>query len=160
MKSNAASSSLVLVISLLSFAAATIAQNSNPIFRADQAPVVACLWSINTSEAVYSARYKMGWSPTLASLGQPEEGAKPSASAAGLLTHSVASGQTNNYVFTYKAGKKDATGKISSYSVTASPVQWHAGLWSYFTDETEVIRATPENRAATASDPPIDYNRK
>jgi hypothetical protein len=160
MKSNAACSSLALAISILVFAAAAVAQNSNPIFRADQAPVVGALWSINTAEAVYSARYETGWSPTLASLGQPEEGAKPSASAAGLLTRSLASGQTNNYVFTYKAGKKDASGKISSYTVTASPAQWHAGLWNYFTDETEVIRATPENRAATASDPPIQYNRK
>ena len=160
MKSNALRSSSALVISILAFTAAAVAQSSNPIFRADQAPVVACLWSINTSEAVYGARYKMGWSPTLASLGQPQEGAKPSASAAGLVTNSVASGQANNYVFTYKPGKKDASGKISSYTVTASPVQWHTGLWNYFTDETETIRATPDNRAATASDPPIDYNRK
>lgn len=160
MKSNAPRPSLAVAISILAFAAAAVAQNSNPAFRSDQAPVIARLWSINTSEEYYSTKYKMGWSPTLASLGQPQEGAKPSASAAGLLTDSLASGQTNNYVFTYKAGKKDASGKISSYTVTASPVQWHAGLWNFFTDETEIVRGTPENRAATASDPPIEYNRR
>jgi len=157
-KSDAPRLALVFVLSIFALAATALAQSSGPVLRGDQGSAVACLWSINTGEAYYSAKYRMGWSPTLASLRQPEEGAQPSASAAGLVTHSLASGQTNNYVFTYRAGKKDASGKITTYTVTARPVEWHAGLWNFFTDETETIRATPENRVATASDPPIKYN--
>jgi predicted butyrate kinase (DUF1464 family) len=160
MKTHATRAGLALVLSILGLAAATLAQDSGLVLKGDQASAVGCLWSINTSEAYYSTYYKLGWSPTLASLGQPQEGAKPSASAAGLITNSLASGQRSNYVFTYKAGKKDASGKITSYTVTASPVEWHKGLWSFFTDETETIRGTAENRAATASDPPIQYSQK
>jgi len=160
MRINAARPGLALALSMLAFAATSVTQDSGLVLKGDQASAVACLWSISTGEAYYSTQYKMGWSPTLASLDQPQGGAKPSASAAGLVTHSLASGQTNNYVFTYKAGKKDASGKISTYTVTASPVEWHPGLWSFFTDETEIIRGTPENRATTVSDPPIQYNKK
>jgi hypothetical protein len=97
----------------------------------------------------------MGWSPPLGSLGVPQEGTKPSASAAGLLDNSLTSGKKNNYVFVYKAGKPDASGKISTYTVSASPAKWREGMWSFFTDESGIIRGTTENRAARASDPPL-----
>lgn len=130
-------------------------QRTSPVLRGDQAAAIGCLRSINTAEVYYEKQYKMGWSPTLASLGEAQEGMKPSASAAGLLDNSLANGEKSNYVFTYNAGKRDATGKISTYTVTACPAKWRVGLWNFFTDETQIIRGTPENRAARASDPSL-----
>jgi type IV pilus assembly protein PilA len=42
------------------------------------------------------------------------------------------------------------------YQITASPQRWGEGMRSLFTDETAVIRVTPESRPANANDPPLD----
>lgn len=128
---------------------------ASPILPADQAAAVGCLRSINTAEAYYSKHYPAGFSPTLAALGVPENGAQPSASAAGLLDNSLTSGTKAGHTFTYAAGAKDSSGKITAYTVTARPVTWSKGDWSFFTDETGVIRWTDENRAPKATDPPL-----
>jgi hypothetical protein len=128
---------------------------ASPILPADQAAAVGCLRSINTAETYYSKHYPAGFSPTLTALGVPENGAQPSASTAGLLDNSLTSGTRGGFVFTYTAGAKDSSGKITSYTVTARPVTWAKGDWSFFTDETGVIRWTDENRAPKATDPPL-----
>ncbi len=60
----------------------------------------------------------------------------------------------NGYRFTYIPGPRDADGKIGSYTITARPRN-HGTDRNFFTDETAVIRATAEDRLATAKDPPI-----
>jgi len=122
----------------------------------DQQLAVGSIRSINTAEVYYAKEYKKGWSPTLAALGVPPAGVKPSAAAADLLENSLTNGKKNNYVFTYKAGKPDASGKINTYTLSVRPVKWHAGLWNFFDDESGKIRGTRENRAATVNDPPLD----
>jgi hypothetical protein len=67
----------------------------------------------------------------------------------------LTNGKKNNYVFTYEAGRPDATGKITAYTVSARPAKWQSGVQSFFTDQTAIIRGTNENRAATASDPAL-----
>jgi len=122
---------------------------------ADQAAAVGCLRSIVTAETYYSKHYSTGFSATLASLGVPDVGVQPSASAAGLLDNSLTSGTKNDYVFTYTPGAKDSNGKISSYAVTARPVTWKTGMWSFFTDDSGVIRWTDQNRDPKATDGPL-----
>jgi type IV pilus assembly protein PilA len=128
---------------------------SSPPSEADQASAVGSLRSINTAEVFYDRQYQKGFSPTLLSLGVPPDGTKPSASAAGLLDNSLTGGKKNNYVFTYGAGRPDAIGRISTYTVSARPAKWQSGVRSLFTDQTAIIRGTDENRAATASDPAL-----
>lgn len=149
----------VIAVAVILFAAASFnlraqAQETSPS-QGDQASAVGCLRSINTAEVYYQKHYKAGYSPSLGSLGVPQEGTKPSASAAGVLDNSLTNGKRNNYVFAYKAEKSDASGKISTYTVTASPAKWREGVRSFFTDESGIIRETSENRAATASDTPL-----
>lgn len=60
---------------------------------------------------------------------------------------------TGGYVLRYTPGQADARGNVHTYSVVALPRNY--GYRSYFTDQTGVIRATRENRAATAQDAPI-----
>jgi beta-lactamase regulating signal transducer with metallopeptidase domain len=121
----------------------------------DQASAVGSLRSINTAERYYSRHYPLGFSPTLGSVGVPPKGVQPSASAAGLLDNSLTSGTRNGYIFTYTAGPKDSSGKITTYSVTARPITWKKGVRSFFTDQTGLIRWTDKNRAPRATDAPI-----
>ncbi|MGC1105452.1 MAG: hypothetical protein WA876_02855 [Candidatus Acidiferrales bacterium] len=151
MKNTCTALCLLLLLCIFPVASST----PSPILPADQAAAVGCLRSIVTAEAYYSKHYPAGFSPTLASLGVPESGVQPSASVAGLLDNSLTNGTKNGYVFTYVAGAKDPTGKITSYTVTARPVMWKTGVWSFFTDETGVIRWTDENRAPKATDGPL-----
>lgn len=156
MKSGLARLSLVGLFSVLLLTIATTAQKaSNWDATDDQKTAVGCIRSINTSEIYYAKEYKRGWSPTLAALGIPPEGGKPSAAAASLLDNSLSSGKKSNYVFTYNAGKPDASGKINTYTLSVQPVKWHQGLWNFFDDDSGIIRGTAENRAATVNDPPL-----
>lgn len=122
----------------------------------DQASAVGCLRSIITAEAYYSKHYPAGFSPTLASLRVPPKGVQPSASAAALLTDSLTSGTRNGYIFTYTAGPKDSSGKITTFSVTARPISWKTGVRSFFDDQTGVIHWTDEDRAPRVTDAPIN----
>jgi hypothetical protein len=156
MKITLAGVSIFLLFSALLIATTTPAQKgSNPILQGDQATAVGCLRSINTAEVYYAKEYKKGFSPTLASLGAPPEGTKPSATAANLLDNSLTGGSKSNYIFTYKAGRPNASWRITTYSVVARPTKWQKGLWSFFTDQTGIIRGTDEDRAARVSDPPL-----
>jgi len=156
MRTGVARVSLVAMASILlvTMVAAT-QQGSNWDLTDDAKSAVGCIRSINTAEVYYAKEYKKGWSPTLAALGVPPEGTKPSAAAASLLQNSLTSGKRNNYVFTYKAGKPDANGEIQTYTLNVRPVKWHQGLWNFFDDDSGKIRGTPENRAATVNDPPL-----
>jgi len=153
---------LALVVSALTFsflavsAALKAQETSGPPSKEDQETAVGCLRSINTAEAYYAKEYQKGYSSTLAALGVPPDGVKPSLGAAGLLDNSLTGGRKNNYVFSYTAGVADAAGKIGTYSVTARPAKWQKGVVSIFTDQTGVIHWTKENRAPTAKDPTID----
>jgi hypothetical protein len=121
----------------------------------DQMAAVGCLRSINTAETYYAKQYEKGFSETLKQLGVPAAGTKESAEAAGLLDDSLTGGKKNNFVFTYQAGLRMATGGITGYTVTARPAKWEPGVKSYFTDQTAVIRWTDQKRAPNASDPTL-----
>jgi len=62
--------------------------------------------------------------------------------------------QGEGYRLEYVPGPIDAEGLIRTYTLAARP--GHYGYRNFFADETGVIRATRENRAATAKDPPIE----
>jgi hypothetical protein len=124
--------------------------------RPGVASQVGCLRTINTVEETYRATYKKGYSPTLKALGPPPNGAPVSATAASLIDPVLASGQRAAYTFTYTPGPLNSVGEITTYTLTAVPSDAGCTDWNrYFTDETGLIRATQENRPATAQDPPI-----
>ena len=122
----------------------------------DQAGVIGCLRTINTAELTYANTYKNGFSSNLKALAAPNEGTSYIASAAGLIDASLLGGKRNGYVFTYKAAAPDDQGKISGYTVSARPIKWQKGTQRFFTDQTDVVRSTAENRPATAKDRDID----
>ena len=60
---------------------------------------------------------------------------------------------TGGYSLRYSPGQADASGKIHAYGLVALPRNY--GYRSFYTDQTGAVRATRENRAATAQDPSI-----
>lgn len=124
--------------------------------RGNESSAVGSLRTINTGEVMYASTYGKGFSPTLAAIGPPAQGGQPSADAADLIDSVLASGQKSGYNFIYTPGPRDAQGSIPSYTVAARPATPDvSGQRKFFTDQTGVIRATLEERPATAADPPI-----
>ena len=59
--------------------------------------------------------------------------------------------QLGHYTLQYTPGRPDAEGRITSYTLTARPANF--GFLSFYSDESGVVRATREDRAATVQDP-------
>ncbi|MGA8144792.1 MAG: hypothetical protein WB987_12960 [Candidatus Acidiferrales bacterium] len=64
--------------------------------------------------------------------------------------------QLGHYTLQYTPGKPDADGRVKSYILVARPGNF--GFRSYYTDESGVVRATNEDRAATVQDAPVKPN--
>jgi hypothetical protein len=120
--------------------------------RADSA--VGALREINSAQASYADTYSQGFSTTLIVLGPPPAGTAPSASAAGMIHRDLASGARNEYTFRYTPGARDAVGKITTYTLTATPSEPECTRWKrFFTDQTQKIHVTSDNRPARVDDP-------
>ncbi len=66
------------------------------------------------------------------------------------------SAESVHYTLQYTPGNPDAGGRIKSYSLVARAGSF--GFLNFYTDQTRVFRATLEDRAATAQDPPLKPN--
>jgi type II secretory pathway pseudopilin PulG len=64
----------------------------------------------------------------------------------------VQEAQSGGYELQYVPGLAGSDGRIHSYALLARPRNY--GSRNFYTDESGVIRATKEGRAATAHDPP------
>lgn len=62
--------------------------------------------------------------------------------------------ESGRYSLQYTPGNPDANGRVKTYSLTARAGNY--GYLNFFTDETGAVRATREDRLASASDPRID----
>ena len=112
---------------------------------------------IYPAQITYSSTYNQGYAPKLEWLGPREERSVPTPERAGLIDSVLAAGEKAGYRFTLTPGLPDEEGKITSYTLSAQPITYKlTGCRSFFNDETGVIRATDEDRAATADDPPME----
>jgi hypothetical protein len=60
----------------------------------------------------------------------------------------------NGYVFHYEPGAPDAMGKVTSYTITADPIQQNTtGIRHFFLDESGVIRVESGHAASAESTP-------
>ena len=109
---------------------------------------VGNLRTLNTAQVTYwGGDAKKGFARSLKQLGPRGED---------LIEQVLATGKKDGYQFVLTPGPVDANGAIRHYTISARPSKVLVkGQRSFFTDETGVIRSTPENRAATASDPSI-----
>jgi hypothetical protein len=120
------------------------------------AAAVDALRKINSAQVSYASTYPQGFSTTLAALGPPIGGTAPSASAAGLIDRDLASGAQNEYTFRYTPAARDAAGKTTTYTLTATPTEPECTRWKrFFTDQTGTIHVTSENLPVTVNDPAL-----
>ena len=86
---------------------------------------------------------------------QSEESAPPSLETLGETVRKAAqSAQLAHYTVQYTPGRPDLAGRVTAYTLTA-----RAGNFSYrsfYTDESAIVRATTEDRAATVQDAPLN----
>jgi len=152
---------LIVVAIILIIAAIAIPNLLRSRIAANQASAVGSLRTLNTVEITYATTYNSGYTSTLGNLGPPASG-NPTATAAGLID-SILSGGTataststkSGYSFLYTAGATDASGRINTYSITATPVTvGTTGTNYYFTDTSCVIRQN-STAVAGSSDSPL-----
>jgi type IV pilus assembly protein PilA len=114
---------------------------------ASEASAVGSMRTLNTALVTYASTYpEIGFASSIAALGG--EGGDPNRS--GLIDAVLASGEKSGYRFVYERTSAE------TYSIVARPVTFgQTGMRSFFTDQSGVIRFTPEDRPPTASDPPL-----
>ena len=146
---------LIVVAIILIIAAIAIPNLLRSRIAANQASAVGSLRTLNTAEITYATTYNTGYTSALGNLGPPAAGSNPVATAAGLID-SVLSGGTatatlsvkSGYTFVYTPAGTDASGRIDTYGITATPITvGTTGTNYYYTDMSGVIR---QNSTATA----------
>lgn len=117
--------------------------------KADEASCIATLRTINVAQATYQGGDETkGFARTLKELG-PAGGA--------FIDAVMATGKKDGYRFRLTPVSKPANSPVTHYTITAMPIRRLVkDQRSFFNDETNVIRSTTKNRAATAADPPIN----
>jgi len=114
-------------------------RTGNPTKRAEE-QAVAAISQVRTALLAYAQAQGGSFPPTLEPLGD-------NARAAAQLALS------QGYQLQYVAGATGADGAIHSYSLQARAGNY--GYQNFYSDESGVVRATREDRAAIATDPPL-----
>jgi prepilin-type N-terminal cleavage/methylation domain-containing protein len=142
---------LVVLTVLLIISAIAIPNFLHSRMAANEASAVGSLRTVIAACANYSSTWGTGFPVSLSYLGP----GKPAiATAADLVDSSVSDGAKSGYQFTYVSGAP-TNGKISTYTITASPVvPGKSGGRYFFTDQSGVIRYDTAG-AATVTSPPI-----
>ena len=126
-----------------------------------EASAASTLRAIHQAQVTYASTYPhKGYSISLAVLDAPPQGKERTENAADLMGPpqgpDLATGLKAGYRFTYIPGPFDLKGRITGYCVIARPLKYDPpGVRSFYIDESGVLRATSEDRAATAQDPPL-----
>jgi type IV pilus assembly protein PilA len=153
---------LIVVAIILIIAAIAIPNLLRSRIAANQASAVGSLRTLNTAEITFATTYNTGYTSALGYLGPPAAGSNPVATAAGLIDSVLAGGNStattsakSGYQFTYAPGATDTSGRINTYSITATPVSvGTTGTNFYYTDQSGVIRQN-STAVAGSSDSPL-----
>jgi prepilin-type N-terminal cleavage/methylation domain-containing protein len=152
---------LVALAIVLIIAAIAIPNLLRSRMAANQTSAIGSLRVITTAETSYATTYNMGYSTNLGCLGPPEAGQSPTASAAGFID-SVLAGMSagsatatqsvkGGYSFDYAPGSADTSGRVGSYTITATPVVLgKTGTNFFYTDDSGVIRQNSRQVAGSS----------
>ena len=151
---------LIVVAIILIIAAIAIPNLLHSRIAANQASAVVSLHTLNTAELTYATTYNTGYTSTLGDLGPPASG-NPTATAAALIDSVLSGGSPtastsskSGYSFLYTAGATDTSGRINTYSITATPLTvGTTGTNYYFTDMSTVIRQNSTTVAGSSDSP-------
>jgi hypothetical protein len=125
-----------------------IQTNQQALADAEEKSCIGNLRTLNMAQGIYSTEHvQKGFARKLEELG-PKEG--------GGVEPVLASGKKSGYRFTLRPGRVNVHGVTEHYTISARPLKMVVPAQrSFFTDETGIIRATTEKRAASQSDAPI-----
>jgi type IV pilus assembly protein PilA len=152
---------LIVVAIILIIAAIAIPNLLQSKIAANQASTVGSMRTINTAESTYYSTYNNTYSSSLGALGGAcNAGSNPSSTSA-LLIDCVLSGgggtatssTKSGYTFTYTPSSASSGAAVTSYTLTAAPVNSSTGVNGYFTDQSSVIRSDGSGTATSASTP-------
>jgi len=152
---------LIVVAIILIIAAIAIPNLLRSRIAANQASAVGSLRTLNTAEITYATTYNTGYTATLGNLGPPAAGTNPVATAAGLIdsllsggTATATSSVKSGYAFIYTPAATDASGRINTYGITATPITvGTTGTNYYYTDMSGVIRQNSTTTAGSTDSP-------
>jgi len=155
---------LIIVAIILIIAAIAIPRLLRSRMASNESSIVGSLRTINTAIVTYATTYDGGYPPALQTLGPPlSVEQSESCQSARLIDSLLASGRKSGYTIEYSPGPTVAKHKpgcppgVKTYALIARPSQYSSPTErSFFTDESGIIRATSENRAAGPNDPPIN----
>jgi prepilin-type N-terminal cleavage/methylation domain-containing protein len=154
---------LIVVAIILIIAAIAIPNLLRSRIAANQASAVGSLRTLNTAEITYATTYNTGYTSYLGYLGPPTSGTTITSTAAGLIDSVLAGSATSNQVYTstksgysfaYTPGTADASGRIDTYTITATPITvGTTGTNYYYTDMSGVIRQNSTTTAGSTDSP-------
>ena len=152
---------LIVVAIILIIAAIAIPNLLRSRIAANQASAVGSLRTLNTAEITYATTYNTGYTTALGNLGPPAAGTNPVATAAGLIdsllsggTATATSSVKSGYSFIYTPAATDASGRINTYGITATPITvGTTGTNYYYTDMSGVIRQNSTTTAGSTDSP-------
>jgi hypothetical protein len=134
----------------------------------NQTMAYLALTQIHDAEKTYSERYARGFSASLGQLGPPPSWLGTDSEHAGLFdpmhdSRGLADGAVTysslGYRVAYIPGNRDSLGKVTSYQVTARPIEYgKTGTRSFWMDETGAIHQTEADRSASPSDQKAQLN--
>jgi hypothetical protein len=117
----------------------------NAMIAANEAAAVAGVRTLNTAEITYAATFpEHGFTCTLSDLGGMGGGSGPTEHQAMLIDPRLASGKKNGYVFSLSGCDGTAAAR---FSISAEPSNPSAGTRAFCSDESAVIRFSPDGRA-------------
>jgi hypothetical protein len=120
---------------------------TNAMSASNEASAVGEVRTLNTAEVTYAAAFPAhGFTCALADLGGMGSGGGPSEHQAMLIDPRLSSGRKNGYVF--KLSGCDGT-SASRYSISAVPADPNSGTRAFCSDESAVIRVSPDGQAAS-----------
>jgi hypothetical protein len=115
----------------------------------DEASAVGAMRTINRAQAAYADKHAdKGFATTLSELGQ--------GSGADVIDQQLATGRKMHYTFAMTASSADSHGRITNYTLVARPERFGNDGWRcFFTDESQIIHVTADDRPPTALDPAL-----
>lgn len=145
---------LIVIAIILVISAIAIPRLLRARMVANEASAVASLRTLCTVQVNYESTYKVGYAPSLASLGPQAPGTAPSAANAGLIDAILAGNTKSGYVFTYNPVDSNGDGQVDTFTITAAPfVPGQTGDRYFFVDLSNVIRYNVGAPATIASTP-------
>jgi type IV pilus assembly protein PilA len=138
---------LIVIAIILVILTMAIPQYNKQVMFSHETAAIRAMGTLHVAETQYMSQFGT-FATTLAQLGPPASGTATQ-NAAELISKDLAEGKVSGYTFTL-------TATPTGYAVNATPDTFNGtGRFTYYSDQTMVIRRNTTAEPATASSPQI-----